>query len=394
VDALDIALIALCLAAAVHGARVGALAQIAEFIGVIGGFALGATLVLVICPHVSGTITKPVVAIALLVLPAALIGVGGRQLGIRLSRALRRFRVHILDEAVGALTAIASMLVVLWLFASVLVNSPLTSVSNEIEGSAVLRGVSRVMPPIPDAFSGVERYLATTGFPQVLANIVPQSSAPVQLATESEVKLLARRDARSVVKVVAYGCGGEREGSGFVVAGGLVVTNAHVIAGTSGIQVFAMNGRSSTGVPILFDQRFDLAVLRVSQPLRVPVLRVDNSLFPRGTVAVILGYPGGGPLVAGSAGVISLFAAQGRDIYDQSLTVRNVYELEGTVLPGNSGGPLIAADGRVFGVVFSRSTSNANIGFALAAPGVLQRVDRARLDERHETTVSTGSCIS
>jgi S1-C subfamily serine protease len=250
------------------------------------------------------------------------------------------------------------------------------------------------MPPIPDAFSGVERYLATTGFPQVLANIVPQSSAPVQLATESEVKLLARRDARSVVKVVAYGCGGEREGSGFVVAGGLVVTNAHVIAGTSGIQVFAMNGRSSTGVPILFDQRFDLAVLRVSQPLRVPVLRVDNSLFPRGTVAVILGYPGGGPLVAGSAGVISLFAAQGRDIYDQSLTVRNVYELEGTVLPGNSGGPLIAADGRVFGVVFSRSTSNANIGFALAAPGVLQRVDRARLDERHETTVSTGSCIS
>ena len=104
----------------------------------IGGFALGVTLVLVICPRISGTITKPVVAVTLLVLPAALIGVGGRQLGIRLSRALRRFRVHLLDEAVGALTAIASLLVVLWLFASVLVNSPLTSVSNEIEGSAVL----------------------------------------------------------------------------------------------------------------------------------------------------------------------------------------------------------------------------------------------------------------
>ena len=393
-DALDIALIALCLAAALHGARVGGLAQIAEFAGVIGGFALGATLVLAICPRVSGTVTKPVVAVVLLVLPAALIGVGGRQLGIRLSAALSRFRVHILDEAVGALAAIASMLIVLWLFASVLVNSPFISVSNEIEGSAVLRGVSRVMPPIPDAFSGVERYLATTGFPQVLANIVPQSSAPVQLATGPEVKRVARRDALSVVKVVAYGCGGEREGSGFVVAGGLVVTNAHVIAGTSEIQVFAGNGRSSTAVPILFDQRFDLAVLRVPQPLRVPALRMDNSLFPRGTVAVILGYPGGGPLTAGSAGVISLFAAQGRDIYDQSLTVRNVYELEGTVLPGNSGGPLVAANGRVFGVVFSRSISNADIGFALAAPGVLQRVDQALLDLRHETTVSTGSCIT
>jgi S1-C subfamily serine protease len=70
--------------------------------------------------------------------------------------------------------------------------------------------------------------------------------------------------------------------------------------------------------------------------------------------------------------------------------VRNVYELEGIVLPGNSGGPLLAANGRVFGVVFSRSTSNSDIGFALAAPGVLQRVDEARLDGK---PVATASCI-
>jgi S1-C subfamily serine protease len=303
-DALDIAIIAICLAAAIHGVRVGGLAQVAEFVGVVAGFALGATLVLVICPRVSGSVAKPLVAVVLLVLPAAVIGVGGRQLGLRLSQTLSRFRVHLLDEGVGALVAVASVLVVLWLFASVLVNSPLTTVSSEIEGSAALRGVSRVMPPLPDVFSGVERYLATTGFPQVLANIVPQPSVPVQLATRAEVESVAHQASSSVVKVVAYGCGGGREGSGFVVAGGLVVTNAHVVAGTGSIAVIAPNGRSSRVVPILFDQRFDLAVLRVDRPLGVRPLRLDNTLFPRGTVAVILGYPGGGPLDAGSAGVV------------------------------------------------------------------------------------------
>ncbi|MGP8163295.1 MAG: MarP family serine protease [Acidimicrobiales bacterium] len=390
-DALDIAIIIILLAAAIRGRRVGGIAQIAELVGAVAGLALGAVLVLVICPRVSGGITKPLIAVVLLVLPVAVVVAGVRQLGIRASTVLRRFHVGFLDEVLGALTAMAGVLVVLWLFASVLVNSPLITVSSEIEGSTMLRGVSAVMPPIPDAFSGVERYLATTGFPQVLANIVPQPSVPVRLATEPEVKGVAHDAARSVVKVIAYGCGGEREGSGFAVAGGLIVTNAHVVAGTRAIEVAAENGRSSKVVPVLFDARFDLAVLRVVVPLGILPLELDNSLLTRGTSAVILGYPGGGPLVARAAGVISLFAAEGRDIYDQSLTVRNVYELEGSVLPGNSGGPLLATDGTVFGVVFSRSTSNADVGFALAAPGVVQRVDEVRLGAG---PASTGSCIT
>ena len=75
------------------------------------------------------------------------------------------------------------------------------------------------------------------------------------------------------------------------------------------------------------------------------------------------------------------FEAEGRDIYGQGLTVRNVYEIEAVVRPGNSGGPLVQPDGEVIGVVFSRSTTNGDIGYALTSPGVLSRVQRAR--ERH-----------
>jgi S1-C subfamily serine protease len=393
-DVLDAVIIVVLIAAAVHGIRVGGLAQIAEFVGLVCGLALGAVLVLVLCPHVSGSIIKPLLAVVLLVLPTAVIGVGGRQAGIWLSTALRRFRVGVLDEVVGALTAMASVLVVLWLFASVLVNSSLVTVSSQIEDSVFLRGVGEVLPPVPNAFSSVERYLATTGFPQVLANIVPQPFVPVRLATGPQIKEAERAAAGSVVRVVANGCGGEREGSGFAVPGGFIVTNAHVVAGANVIDVDALNGHSSKVVPILFDARFDLAVLRVDRPLGIPSLEVFDGFVTRGASAVILGYPGGGPFVARAAGVMSLFAAEGRDIYDQALTVRNVYELAGVVLPGNSGGPLLApvhgAD-EVVGVVFSRSTSNDDVGFALAAPGVAQRIDDARIDEK---PTSTGSCIS
>ena len=83
------------------------------------------------------------------------------------------------------------------------------------------------------------------------------------------------------------------------------------------------------------------------------------------------------------------FEAEGRDIYGQGLTMRDVYEIQAMVRPGNSGGPLVEPDGEVIGVVFSRSTTNGDIGYALASPGVLSRVDEGRQPEQ---PVGTGGC--
>ena len=94
-------------------------------------------------------------------------------------------------------------------------------------------------------------------------------------------------------------------------------------------------------------------------------------------------------IAADGAGVMALFRAEGRDIYGHGLTVRNVYEIDSDVRPGNSGGPLVLPDGDVVGVVFSRSTVDPSIGYALTSPDVLPRVAAAA---QVRVPVGTGAC--
>jgi len=200
----------------------------------------------------------------------------------------------------------------------------------------------------------------------------------------------------STLQIEGEGCGVIQEGSSFVVAPGTVVTNAHVVAGVHHIVVLD-KGRSRDATPILFDPELDVAVLRVPG-LAAPALPVDAKTFGRGTSAVVLGYPGGGPFTYGAAGITNTFQATGLDIYGQHSTNREVYELDADVRPGNSGGPLVAsgdaagpANGTVIGLVFARSTTDPNIGYALAMGQVMGEVTRA---EHQNTPTSTGNCAA
>jgi S1-C subfamily serine protease len=87
--------------------------------------------------------------------------------------------------------------------------------------------------------------------------------------------------------------------------------------------------------------------------------------------------------------VSALFTAEGRDIYNQNSVVRQVYQLDAVVQPGNSGSPVVDSSGHVIGVVFSRSTATPSIGYALTSPGVLKRVDEAA---QRTKPVATGAC--
>lgn len=391
-DLLDWIIVVALVLAAVHGLRLGAAVQVLSFLGAIGGLVVGAVLVSAVEPHIRGELARALVALVLLLVPCAVVGGVGRQIGTRLWRRMRGHGLARLDAGAGAAIAMAGMLVIVWLLASVMAYTPVRSVSTQIQRSYIVRQVAGVLPPAPTELAGVERLLNHDGFP---INVFSYGYAPrVKMPGRGVVAAAVGADGSSTVRVVAYGCDhGDivEKGSGFVVAGHLVVTNAHVIAGATHVIV-----RDETGdfgaTPVLFDPKFDLAVLRVPGISDRP-LRIDAGYVGRGQRAVVLGYPGGGPFNAQPAGVLERIAPTTYDIYGKSQVTRQLYELQALVRPGNSGGPLVEAGGEVIGVVFSRSTTDPRIGFALASPGVLARVVRAE-HEPPGYSVGTQACTT
>ncbi len=201
---------------------------------------------------------------------------------------------------------------------------------------------------------------------------------------------IAARGRGSTVKVLGQACGYLQEGSGFVVAPGLVVTNAHVVAGERRTQV--VGGQRQRTRPRRCSST-PSSTWPCSGPRRPlgPPLTVDPDDVGRGTQGAVVGYPENGPLTVGPAGVAADLAAEGRDIYDQGTVVRNgLRDRRRRPARATPAARWSAADGQVIGVVFSRSTVRPDVGYALASPGVLARVRRGRA--RGRTPVGTGAC--
>lgn len=389
-DVLDLVVVVVVLFAVVRGVRMGAVVQVFSYAGFWAGLFLGALVSPMVVVAVHSGIGRAVLSLVVVIGLASLVSALGRVIGGRAWRFLRTVKLGGADAFAGGLVGAASSLLLVWVLAGMLAYAPIGTLSAQIQRSAVVGTLDRTLPPLPSVWSRVQKLASGTGFPQVFAQVDPAAAPPVGLPASPQVAAAVAKDGPSMVKVVGLGCGVIQEGSGFVVSPGLVVTNAHVVAGVAQPYVVDRSGYRHPAEPIYFDPRFDLAVLRVPG-LDEPPLVIDPSTVPRGTMATILGYPGGGPFKATPAGIRARFEAAGRDIYGQGMTLRSVYELQGVVIPGNSGGPLVAPNGEVLGVVFSRSVSNPDVGYALASPGVITRVHAA---EAHPVPSGTGQCVA
>ena len=384
---VDLVVLVVVALAAVQGLRLGAVVQVLSFGGLLVGLYFGAQLASVTVTWGHSQSARTALALVTLLGVAVLCGVAGRIVGNLVFRKVHRGALGTIDSALGVVVAVVASLLAAWLLANTLVNSDSLSLNASIDRSKIIRSLDNVLPAPPSVFSRVQSFLSAQGFPPVFAQLAPESAGPVALPGGPQLDAAAAHAAASTVKIVGDGCGQIQEGSGFVVGPGLVVTNAHVVAGIAHPMVQVGTSLLATTV-IYFDPSYDLSVLRVSG-LEEPVLTLDPEPSARGVQAAVLGYPGGGPFQVAPAGIMAAFEAEGRDIYGQGLTVRNVYEIQAKVRPGNSGGPLVQLDGQVIGVVFSRSTTNGDIGYALTSPGVLSRV---RQSETSPHVVGTGAC--
>jgi S1-C subfamily serine protease len=378
---LDWGIVAFALVLAVWGYQqgliVGALTLAGFGVGAILGGRLGPELL-------SGGSESPyaplVAAVAALLLGAiAAVTLEGLGLALR-ARLVRGPATQVVDGVGGAALIAALALGLAWVFGAVALHTPgATELRGDVQRSAILRALNRLLPPsgpILNALNRVDPRRSVSGPP---AAVAPPDAA---IARDPEVV----RAGASVVKVLGTACGLGVAGSGWVAAPGLIVTNAHVVAGSDDTTVTTRGGRELDATAVHYEPRNDLAILSSSlgQPALAPA-----PAPPTGAVGAVLGYPENGPFTLTPARFGSTQTVISEDSYGRGPLRRRMSSLRGDVRGGNSGGPLVDAAGRVIATVFAATTSGPQGGY-----GVPTEVVGRALAGVERNGVDTGPCTA
>ncbi len=389
----DLVIVLLLVGAAISGYRQGLVTALLTLVGAIGGALLGIKVAPLLADQLADSAAKVAIAIALVVAGVGIGELAGQALGALVTKRITWRPALAVDRGLGLVGHTLAVLVVAWLVAVPLAAAPLPWLSSQIRSSSVLAGVNHVMPPSAVRISGQLRALFVgSDFPQILAPLAPAPDAPVEppdAALGDNGAATAEQDSILKIRALAPACSQQMEGSGFVVADDVVVTNAHVVAGSSSVQVEAASG-TLRAIVVRFDPEVDLAVLRVPG-LTADPLRFAPAAAQSGDSAIVAGYPLDGPFTLTPSRVRAQITLRGPDIYSANTVVREVYTLRGTVRPGNSGGPLLATDGSVLGVVFGAAIDNPQVGFALTQDEVRPVIDAGLRDR---SPANTGACTS
>jgi S1-C subfamily serine protease len=393
VNILDGLLILGALIFAISGYRQGFLVGVLSFAGFLGGATIGMIFAPDIVADWQSGFLQALGAVAIVLVCAAVgqavLGLLGGQLRSTLTWQPARF----VDATVGAALSVTALLLFSWFLASALRDAPLPSVAREIRESTVLGAVDQAVPdPARTLFSSFRVMLNENGLPRVFSGLSAEPIRPVEPPTGAAATPEVQEVADSVVKVEgrARSCSRSVEGSGFVFAPERVMTNAHVVAGVREPTVqIGGQGRAYDARIVVYDPRRDLAVLAVPGLDAEPIDFTPGA--EAGQEAVVAGFPGGGPYQLDPARIREEIDARGHDIYGGEQVTRQVYSLYGTVMPGNSGGPLLAPDGTVYGVIFAKSIDHPDTGYALTVEEVAP-VAEAGIGA--DDSVSSGDCTA
>lgn len=389
---VDAVVLAALVVFAWSGWRQGFVAGLFSFAGFLAG-GLAAALVL---PRFVEGLPLPdlggAVILALGILLCAAIGQTLASLaGRRLRSGITWGGARVVDSAAGAALNVLALVVVLWIIATAVSLLPDLPVTRQIRSSTLLTGIDRMVPdPARDLFADLRGAVDASGLPRVFSGLGEYAGPEVPAPDRALLRDPAVRAAwPSLAKVSGSACAAGITGSGFVYAPDLVMTNAHVVAGMDVPRV-RIPGDATVyeGTVVALDSRLDLAVIRVPG-LLAPPLDFASRVAETGDSAVVAGFPGGGDLVAEPARIRARVNARGEDVYGRSGVVREVYSFRGSVIPGNSGGPLLAPNGRVLGIVFAAGLGAPETGYAITAK---QADDIAAAGIESTASVDTGPC--
>ena len=378
VTVLDWAIVAFTLALGLWGYRQGLIVGAMTLVGFAGGAFAGSRLGPMVLSQGSESPYAPLCAALGALLAGALVAVAVESfaLGVR-ARVIRRPVLHLADGAGGAALIAAVALGLAWVFGAVALHAPGTErLRGDVQESVILRSLNEVLPASGPVLNALDR---VDPAPSVAGPAAPVARPDHAIATDPDVL----EAGRSVVRVLGTACGLGVEGSGWAVEPGLVVTNAHVVAGSDDTTVTTQDGVELDATPVYYGPENDLALLRVGSNL--PTLPV-SAQRQSGADGAVLGYPENGPYAVAPARLGETRPTISEDSYGNGPVDRTIVALRGSVRSGNSGGPLVDADGRVVGTVFAATTAGPAGGFAIPAEEVRNALGQV------SASVSTGAC--
>jgi S1-C subfamily serine protease len=376
---LDWGIVAFTVALALWGYRQGLIVGTLTLLGFALGAFAGSRIGPLILNQGSESPYAPLCAALGALLVGALVAVTLESLALGLRSRLipsRGFR-HLADGAGGAALVAAVALGLVWVFGAVALHAPGTAqLRTDVQRSLILRSLNDVLPPSGPILNALNR---VDPAPSITGPATPVAPPDPTIVTDPDVT----RAGASVVRVLGTACGLGIEGSGWVAAPGIVVTNAHVVAGEDDTTVNTREGASLQATPVHYDPDNDLAMLRVGAQLpALPIAPEAKS----GTAGAVLGYPENGPYSVAPARLGETRDTISEDSYGRGPIHRSIVSLRGQVRSGNSGGPVVDSRGRVLGTVFAATTSGTQGGFA-----VPDDVVETALDQR-SAAVDTGPC--
>jgi S1-C subfamily serine protease len=345
---IDIVIVVFALAMTGVGYERGLLGSALPLGGFLGGVALGARLAPQLLAGGSHSKYAPLVSAASGVLLGMFLAIALEGLGLGLRERMRgdRFK-RIADGVGGAILLAALALGVAWVFGTVALNSAGENnrkLREVVQGSKVLTALNETFPPSGAFLNALRRIDPTPEVKGPQANVAAPDRSVLR---DPEVK----GSATSVVRILSTACGLGVQGSGWVAGPGIVVTNAHVVAGSDDTTVSVLDGGTFDATVVHYEPRNDLAVLRVDG---LAVDPLELAAKPRrGVRSGAIGYPENGPLTVTAARLGRTGRVSSQDSYGRGPVLRSMTPFRGDVRPGNSGGPIVDTDGDVLGTVFA-----------------------------------------
>jgi S1-C subfamily serine protease len=383
---VDWLIVAFSVLLAMYGYIQGFIMGVLSLAGFAVGAFLGTRLGPLVLPGGSHSQYAPLFGLVGALLAGAVLASGFEGIGARARVLLRLPGLRLVDGVLGAALTASVALGIAWIVGAIAFESTGSPVlRSDIQRSAILRGLNELLPPAGPILHALDRIDPLPSVHGPSANVPAPPPAIV-----AEHKIVAAGP--SVLKVLGTACGLGIEGSGWVAAPDVVVTNAHVVAGEADTSVELDGNPPEIRAEVIdFDPRDDIAVLRVPG-LHERVLPIAAN--PKsGTPAAILGYPldGGFDLEPGRIGQTEEVSTE--DAYGNGPVLRSITALRGRVRPGNSGGPMVDKDGQVVATVFAAITGSSSGPGGFAVPNSLVRT-QLTLALARTRAVGTGQCAS